>query len=146
MLVRVPVSIGELLDKIVILEIKQSRMTDPDQRANVSRELSELTRVWEEAVPDPEGRVEEIRRDLREVNESLWEVEDALREKEARSDFGDEFMELARAVYRTNDRRSALKRELNERLGSTLTEEKLHPDYASSGETEDGGGRGLSAG
>ena len=90
--------------------------------------------------------MEEIRRDLRAVNESLWEVEDALREKEARSDFGDDFTELARAVYRTNDRRSTLKRELNERLGSTLTEEKLHPVYASSEGTRKSGGRGPSTG
>ncbi|NIM71583.1 MAG: hypothetical protein GTN86_13350 [Xanthomonadales bacterium] len=123
-----PVSPAELLDKITILEIKSERMADPAQRANVRHELRVLEQVWEEVAASDE-RTRRLRADLKAINERLWEIEDAIRAKEAQRQFDDEFVELARSVYRSNDRRAALKRELNAHLGSELREEKSYQDY-----------------
>lgn len=123
---QVEVSPGELIDKITILEIKAERIADPDKLANVHRELRSLTATREkELAPSPE--LDGFTLELRRVNESLWEIEDDIRDCERNGDFGDRFIELARAVYRTNDRRAAAKRQINELLGSELVEEK---DYA----------------
>lgn len=125
----VPVSFGEVLDKITILEIKSERIIDSEKLANVRLELEELKRVWKEALADPE-KVEQQRQDLKGVNEELWKIEDDLREQEAAGHFGDRFIELARAVYFTNDRRAAIKKEVNEALGSRYVEEKSYRDYS----------------
>lgn len=121
----VPVSWGELLDKITILEIKASRITAPPALANVQRELSLLRKAAAPALAAPEtGPLIE---QLRAVNRTLWDVEDDIRRKEAAAQFDAGFVALARAVYRTNDERSAIKRRINQALGSPLVEEKLHP-------------------
>jgi hypothetical protein len=128
----VPISPGELLDKLTILEIKAERIHEPRKRKNVLHELESLRRVWAAAhAAGPE--VGPLVQQLKAVNESLWDIEDAIRLKEAAQDFGAEFVELARSVYRTNDRRAALKRALNEALGSDLIEEKSYPGEEGSG-------------
>ena len=124
----VEVSAGELVDKITILEIKAERIADPDKLANVHRELRSLTATRREALPSSE-ELDELTAELRRVNERLWEIEDDIRDCERKRDFGERFIELARAVYRTNDRRAAAKRSINELLGSELVEEKDYADY-----------------
>ena len=123
----VPVSWGELLDKITILEIKQDRIADPEKTANVARELAALRRVADQTMPSP--AVEDRVAQLRAVNEQLWDIEDSIRDCERRRDFGSEFIALARAVYNTNDRRAEIKRDLNLMLGSELIEEKSYAAY-----------------
>ncbi|MDX1624897.1 MAG: DUF6165 family protein [Wenzhouxiangellaceae bacterium] len=124
----VPVSPGEVLDKISILEIKRERIDDAAKRANVERELDLLNATWRDAGLD-DGGLDTLRVALREVNERLWDIEDAIRDCERDGDFGDRFVELARAVYRTNDRRAAIKKDINERLGSEIVEEKSYSPY-----------------
>ena len=120
-----PVSWGELLDKIAILEIKAEKIPDAAARANVARELA-LLREVAAPVADRPG-LAPLRAGLAEVNAALWEIEDAIREKEAAGAFDAAFIALARSVYLTNDRRSALKRQINLLLRSELIEEKHHP-------------------
>lgn len=127
----VPVSWGELLDKITILEIKAARITAPGPLANVRRELTLLRDVAAPALTAP--GIGPLMDQLRAVNRALWEVEDDIRRKEATGAFDDGFIALARAVYRTNDERSAIKRRINLSLGSALVEEKLHPARPSAG-------------
>lgn len=122
----VPVSWGELLDKITILEIKRDRIVRVAARANVMREHDLLRRIA--AAVLNEARVAPLVATLRGVNERLWEIEDAIREREAASDFGDAFVALARSVYQENDRRAAIKRAINDALGSELVEEKSYAD------------------
>ena len=127
----VPVSAGELLDKIAILRIKRKRIVDPEKVANVKTELSVLEAVATRAIPaSPALAVLEA--DLKSVNEALWQIEDDIREHDARGDFGEGFVRLAQAVYRTNDRRAALKREINRLTGSALVEEKSYHDHGAS--------------
>ena len=126
--IHVPVSFGEVLDKITILEIKSERIADPAKVANVRRELEELSSVWDAAVPD-QTAIRQSREQLKAVNEALWEIEDDIRDQEAAQDFGPRFIELARAVYVTNDRRAAIKKEINLALGSRFVEEKSYQDY-----------------
>lgn len=128
MSIQIPISYGELIDKITILEIKFARIDDAAKRANVERELAVLTDAWLCAGVDP-TRVEDAREQLKAINERLWDIEDAIREKEAAKTFDDTFMQLARSVYLTNDERAALKREINEQLGSDLVEEKSYQAY-----------------
>lgn len=124
----VPSALGDVLDRVTILEIKRARVGDPYRRSNVERELDALRTAWAAAgLPDPAAIPEYAA--LAEVNLALWEVEDRLRAFEAASEFGPAFVADARAVYRTNDRRAALKRAVNARLGSALVEEKVHPTY-----------------
>lgn len=124
----VPVSWGELLDKISILEIKAERMADAAALANVRTELAALAAVRDGAgALSAEAAAETAA--LKAVNETLWEVEDAIRDCERAQDFGPRFVELARAVYHTNDKRAALKRTLNRLLGSQLVEEKSYKPY-----------------
>jgi hypothetical protein len=124
----VPVSWGELLDKITILEIKEERIADPAARANVRRELGLLRQIAAPGLDDPSaGR---LLASLRRVNERLWDIEDDIRSKEAQGDFGPEFVALARAVYKTNDARALLKKELNVLLQSELVEEKSYAQSA----------------
>jgi hypothetical protein len=123
---RVPVSWGELVDKITILQIKTERIAARDARANVARELVSLSRVAGEAI----GRIAPLVEQLRAVNEELWEIEDKIREREAQGDFGQRFVQLARSVYKKNDLRAAIKRQINEALGSELVEEKSYAGWA----------------
>lgn len=120
----VPISWGELLDKISILEIKHERIADLGARANVLREHGALNEVAGGVLRDP--AITRLFRSLKSVNETLWEVEDAIREEEARGSFGSRFVRLARAVYRRNDERAAIKREINLALESELIEEKSY--------------------
>lgn len=128
MLLQVQTSPGEFLDKLTILEIKVARIADAAKLANVRRELDLMRRTWE-ASPLASSNVGGLVSQLRTVNEALWDIEDRIREKEAAATFDAEFVELARSVYRTNDRRAALKRELNVLLGSDLIEEKSYKAY-----------------
>ena len=124
----VPVSPGEVLDKITILEIKSERMTDPEKVANVRVELELLRETWSKAVHEDDV-VCRLHDALKEINEKLWEIEDDIRDKERVKEFDERFVELARAVYFTNDRRSQIKKELNLHLGSRIIEEKSYQDY-----------------
>lgn len=124
----IPASAGEVIDKLTILEIKLARITDAGKRANVAREHDVLSAAWRDAVPD-ETPIAALIAALRQVNEALWDIEDEIREQERQADFGAAFIRLARAVYRTNDRRAELKREINARLGSALVEEKSYAAY-----------------
>lgn len=127
-LISVPVSYGELIDKITILEIKSERMTDPAKLANVRDELALLLAPWATDAASATDIASE-RAQLKAINESLWEIEDEIRLKEKSQAFDARFIELARAVYRTNDQRAAIKRAINEKLGSRLVEEKSYQDY-----------------
>ena len=128
----VPISPGELIDKITILEIKSQRMTDAAKLHNVRTELSLLTGTWR-ASPYGTTDVSADWAALREVNGRLWDIEDDIRAKERAAAFDARFIELARAVYVTNDERAAIKRRINTRLGSTLVEEKSYADYRGGG-------------
>lgn len=127
----VPVSAGELLDKIAILRIKAERIDDPAKVANVKRELHALEGVASRAIPGTPA-LAAVETELKAVNEALWDIEDDIRALDARGDFGPDFVSLAQAVYRTNDRRAALKREINGLTGSTLVEEKSYHDHSAS--------------
>ncbi|NKB58246.1 MAG: hypothetical protein GKS00_18120 [Alphaproteobacteria bacterium] len=128
MSVIVAVSWGELLDKISILEIKRERLTDPAQRANVDHEYVRLCETRDAEMPG-DADIGDSVSELRTINEALWDIEDDIRGCEREKDFGDQFIELARAVYRNNDRRAAIKRDINEALGSEIVEEKSYTDY-----------------
>jgi Skp family chaperone for outer membrane proteins len=124
----VPISPGELLDKITILRIKSERITDAQKLTNVRAELDALDATWQSsgaataAVADDEAA-------LQKVNEQLWDIEDRIRELEREQRFDAEFIELARAVYITNDERAAIKKRINSALGSRLVEEKSYKEY-----------------
>ncbi len=125
----VPISPGELLDKITILEIKSERMDDPQKVANVRHELLLLSKVWSDSVSEDET-ISNIHRLLKSINEELWEIEDDIRDEERNDKFGDRFVELARAVYVTNDKRAQAKKDVNLHLGSDIVEEKSYKDYS----------------
>jgi hypothetical protein len=124
----VKISPGEFLDKLTILEIKLERIQDPTKLENVRRELELLRADWK-AAPPAVADVSRLIGELKTVNETLWEIEDRIRAKESQGAFDDEFIRLARSVYRTNDRRSAIKRALNLALRSDLVEEKSYTEY-----------------
>lgn len=126
--ISIPISHGELIDKITILEIKSERIDDAAKRANVRAELDLLNATWS---ADAASRTDigAERAKLRAVNEALWDIEDRIRLKEKAKAFDAEFVELARSVYIRNDERAAIKRTINETLGSTLIEEKSYQDY-----------------
>jgi len=124
----VPVSFGELLDKIAILQIKSEHMTDPDKLANVRNELSALEKTWM-VHPAAGNDIVRLRAELKAVNERLWEIEDDIRLKEKAQEFDAEFVRLARSVYFENDERARIKREINAALGSAYVEEKSYQDY-----------------
>ena len=126
----VPVSFGELLDKIAILQIKSERMSDPAKLANVRKELEALERTWM-AHPAAGNDIVRLRADLKSVNERLWVIEDDIRNEERAQRFGDEFIRLARAVYFENDERARIKKDINVALGSAYVEEKSYQDYRS---------------
>ncbi len=124
----VPVSFGELLDKIAILQIKSERMTDPAKLANVRNELSALENTWMQH-PAGGGDTAKLRAELKSVNERLWVIEDDIRIKEKAQAFDDEFVQLARSVYFENDTRARIKKDINLALGSAYVEEKSYEDY-----------------
>jgi len=124
----VPVSFGELLDKISILQIKSERMSDEAKLGNVRKELSALEQIWM-AHAATGGDIVKLRADLKAVNERLWAIEDDIRIKERAQAFDDEFIRLARSVYFENDERARIKRDINAALGSAYVEEKSYQDY-----------------
>ena len=128
-LISVPVSHGELIDKITILEIKAARIRDAAKLANVRAELDLLNATW---AGDSASRTDIAteRAGLKAVNEALWDIEDRIRLKEKAQAFDAEFIELARSVYFRNDARAAIKRQINLKLGSQLVEEKSYQDYS----------------
>lgn len=125
---KVEISVGELLDKITILEIKSERVTDEVKLVNIRTELDTLRRTWD-ASPAAKVNLDDLPARLKAVNEALWDIEDGIRQLEAAGDFGPDFIALARSVYHRNDERAALKREINARTGSRLVEEKSYADY-----------------
>lgn len=125
--VMVPISVGELIDKIVILEIKSERIKNANQLANIANELGALRAVRLGDVD--RARLNALSAELKRVNAKLWDVEDSIRECDARGDFGDDFIELARAVYRFNDERARLKKAINVESGSRLVEEKSYKSF-----------------
>ena len=124
----VPVSPGELLDKITILRIKAARITDAAKVANVRLELSLLEATWRESVSDG-ADVSADERALQAVNERLWVIEDDIRDQERAQTFGARFIDLARAVYVENDERAVIKKRINVALGSRIVEEKSYKSY-----------------
>ena len=128
----IPVSVGELVDKITILRIKKERLSDQSALANVARELEELQKVLDDYIDDSRD-VKLFEARLQVVNQDLWQIEDAIRSKEKERCFDSEFIELARRVYVTNDERAAIKRDINIAVGSVLVEEKSYSDYSSEG-------------
>jgi len=128
----VPISPGELLDKITILRIKSARMSDAAKLVNVRHELQLLEATWARAVPAGAAgnAVATEERALESVNAKLWDIEDQIRDHEAAGRFDAGFVALARAVYVTNDERAAIKRRINTVLGSALTEEKSYRPYS----------------
>ncbi|MEE4165956.1 MAG: DUF6165 family protein [Desulfocapsaceae bacterium] len=124
----IEVSAGELLDKLTILLIKKERIQDGKKRGNIAKELHCLERVYDTQV-EKSTALDGLISELRQVNEMLWDIEDEIRSCERSKDFGSTFVELARSVYRTNDRRALLKYRINELLGSDLVEEKSYEAY-----------------
>jgi hypothetical protein len=126
--VLVPISPGELLDKITILRIKAVRITDPAKIGNVRLELALLEKTWRDS-GCAEAPLAADERALHDVNERLWDIEDRIRDKEAVQTFDRDFIELARAVYIYNDERAAIKKRINVHLGSRIVEEKSYKTY-----------------
>ena len=124
----VEVAPGELIDKITILQIKSERIADADKLRNVRVELEVLETARDGAMAATR-ELDALTAQLKQVNEALWEIEDGIRDCERERDFGPKFIELARSVYHSNDRRAALKRQINELLGSKLIEEKSYAAY-----------------
>jgi hypothetical protein len=124
----IPISPGELLDKITILQIKSERISDATKVANVRTELGMLEQVWSDTVEDDE-QIRALSGELKSINEALWEIEDDVRDEERNKRFGDRFIELARAVYVTNDERANAKKKVNLHLNSSIVEEKSYQDY-----------------
>lgn len=126
--ITIRISPGEVVDRLTILEIKSERMTDAAKLANVKRERDELVAVAEKALPRRDD-VTRLSAELKAVNEKLWDIEDDIRDCERAGDFGEKFVALARAVYRTNDERARLKRAINDALGADIIEEKSYAPY-----------------
>jgi hypothetical protein len=126
--ISVPVSPGELVDKLTILEIKSARMSDAKKLANVRAELGILQSTWAKSAY-ARTDISAEKAALQAVNERLWVIEDDIRDKERAKAFDAEFIRLARAVYVENDERAALKRRINEKLGSSIVEEKSYREY-----------------
>ena len=125
--VLVTISVGELIDKFVILDINSERIKNANQLANIANELGALRAVRLGEVD--RVRLDALSAELKRVNAKLWDVEDSIRECDSRGDFGDDFIELARAVYRFNDERARLKKAINVESGSRLVEEKSYKSF-----------------
>lgn len=128
MIIQAPISIGELIDKITILEIKIDNIQDPKKLENIKCEYEHLKNIVPDALKNNE-KIKILQVDLKNVNAKLWHIEDVLRLKEHNKIFDDEFVSLARSVYITNDRRAALKRDINILTGSLIVEEKSYQHY-----------------
>lgn len=128
--IKVPISPGELLDKLTILRIKSKRMTDPAKLRNVRLELEALEETWSSSDYST-ATIDEDVDALHAVNERLWVIEDDIRDKERAQAFDADFIRLARAVYVENDQRAAIKRRINMKLGSSIVEEKSYSSYKS---------------
>ena len=124
----VPIGPGELIDKITILEIKSEQLAARDKLANVRAELAALTRARDAAIAASPA-LDQLTAALKQVNQALWRIEDEIRDCERAADFGPRFISLARAVYRTNDERAALKRRINDLLDADIVEEKSYAAY-----------------
>jgi len=130
MLIEAPISLGELIDKITILEIKSGNITDAEKLKNVRHELNVLdAKVATLLDADGQARLAPLKQVLRDINQTLWVIEDDIRDCEFVKDFGPKFIELARSVYVTNDKRANAKKEINLAFGSELIEEKSYKDY-----------------
>ena len=127
-MIEIAVGPGELIDKITILEIKAARIADPGKLANVRTELGLLAGTRDRAL-SPSSELARLTDELRRINEALWDIEDEIRGCERARDFGPRFVALARAVYRRNDDRAAVKRQINELFASTIVEEKSYAAY-----------------
>jgi len=125
---KINIAPGELIDKITILEIKLARIDDPAKLRNVTHEHAALSEILAAKIVETPQLIE-LRATLKTLNETLWQAEEDLRLFEHRHEFGPAFIAAARSVYRTNDRRAAVKRQINELLGSQLIEEKSYPRY-----------------
>jgi len=124
----IPISPGELLDKITILEIKSERIESAEKKANVNNELGMLNKVWADAVTQ-DADIISMRAELKNINETLWDIEDDIRDEERAKRFTEKFIELARSVYVTNDLRADVKKRINLHLNSDIVEEKSYQDY-----------------
>ena len=124
----IPISWGELIDKITILEIKQTHIRSPIALVNINKELSYLNEIVENSTGVAE-LISDLKQQLLDVNKRLWQVEDDIRDKELKQDFDIGFIELARRVYRLNDERAKLKKSINQVLNSELVEEKSYKDF-----------------
>ncbi len=127
-LLNTPVSYGEVLDKITILEIKTQNIIDADKLANIMTELNLLNENWDKNVTKS-SQLTALKAELKVINQDLWNIEDAIRLKEGKKQFDQEFIALARSVYVTNDKRAEVKKKVNLLLGSGLVEEKSYQDY-----------------
>ena len=129
MSIKVELSVGELIDKISILQIKAERIIDRSKLENINKELDVLMSLWKDSINSNNNLESEIN-DLKAINEELWDIEDKIRDKERNRVFDKGFIELARAVYITNDKRADIKRIINSKTGSELIEEKSYSDYS----------------
>ena len=127
MIIQVPISLGELVDKITILELKLEYIQDKDKLSNVQKEYELLTKVLAESIET--SQIEKLKVELKEVNRKLWFIEDDIRDCERSKDFGEMFIKLARSVYFTNDKRSEIKKDINLKFGSDILEEKSYESY-----------------
>ncbi|MGC6475854.1 MAG: DUF6165 family protein [Parvibaculales bacterium] len=127
--IMIEVGAGELIDKITILQIKSERIEDAAKLKNVRHELDVLSAARDANIPASD-ELNDLSQALKQVNEALWEIEDDIRACEAEKDFGEKFIELARAVYITNDKRAALKKDINILTGATIIEEKSYTDFS----------------
>ena len=125
---KVPISWGELFDKITILQIKLENLTSKNALENVEQELIKLQSILTQNGPKTMKTIQ-LEGELRQTNQQLWDIEDKIRDKERTNSFGDEFIQLARSVYIKNDERSRIKRKINDMLGSELVEEKSYAKY-----------------
>jgi len=125
---QVEISTGEFLDKLTILQIKSERISDSGKLKSIQKELGLLEEIWRQSEHSKTNLSEEIA-ELKKVNETLWDIEDDIRDKERRKEFDQAFIELARSVYLNNDNRAAIKRRINVRTGSELIEEKSYAEY-----------------
>ena len=125
---RIPISWGELLDKITILQIKLENLTSQVSLSNVARELKQLQSIFSKYCPET-IKTKQLEVELKRINQQLWDIEDKIRDKERNKSFDAEFIQIARSVYIINDERSRIKRRINETFGSDLTEEKSYSKY-----------------
>ena len=127
--INVPISPGELVDKITILEIKKEFINNDNKLKNINHEYDLLMKIYTTQISETDG-ISELKNKLKEINLELWKIEDDIRDCEREKSFSDTFIELARSVYFTNDRRSKVKLEINLLLNSNLVEEKSYKDYS----------------